>query len=366
MKNIPYEEVEAKVKKIHDKYCKYYNEPTPPAFTKKELAIFDYALRWIIENKHWNAIPDLFGTCSLYRSDFCQKAYLQCKHMIPADELYRVTVNVYAEDGFNFSRDIITELREHRPADYLQGLPDRLRICDPIVVYRVTSTPPSEVASVAEEISWWANPYAAFGAFEYKNKNGKAKQYHIYRAKIYKKDIIAYHPYLDEVMQLGSVQDVADVDLLSLHKICCLLELPYDRDLHNDFLDPMKVYHISLYDPKQIDKVRMEQNWTLDPRAAETIWKYLTYKERQECYVYEGSIYAHDVADYIPEEYEKVIQNGQVFDVDEIGPIVLGGRSKYWNEHALEREIKKQAERDAAIAYTRNILYNDEYKNAKQ
>lgn len=363
MKNVPYEEVEAKVKRVHDKY---YRLGKRPDFTQNELAVFDYALGWIIENKYWNAIPDLFGACSLYRADFCQKAYLQCKHMIPADDFYRVTVNVYAEDGFNFPKDIITELREHRPTNYLQGLPDRLKKCDPIVVYRVTSTSPDEIDSVAGEISWWANPHSAFGAFDYRNRNDKNEQFHVYRAKIFQKDIIAYHPYLDEVMQLDSVQDVTEIDPLSLHKICCLLELPYDSDLHNDFQNPMKVYHISLYDPKQIDKVRLEQNWTLDPRTAETIWKYLTYKERQECYVYEGSIYARDIADYIPEEYEKVIQNGQVFDVVEIGPIVLGGRSEFWNEHAIARKAKEQAERNSAIEYTKTILYNDGYKNAKK
>lgn len=363
MKNIPYEEVEAKIKRIHDKYCR---RKTCPDFTQEELAAFDYALSWIIENKHWNAIPDLFGACSLYRFDFCKRAYLQCKHMIPADEFYRVTVNVYAEDGFDFPKDIIAELRENRPIDYLNGLPDRLRECDPIVVYRVTSTPPNKAASVAEEISWWANPHSAFGALDYKNTNGKAKQYYVYRAKIFQKDIIAYHPYLDEVMQLDSVQGVTEIDPLSLHKICCLLELPNDNDLHNDFQDPMTVYHVSLYAPKQLDLVRMEQNWTLDPRTAQTIWKYLTYKERKECYVYEGRIFAHDVADYIPEEHEKVIQSGQVFDVYEIGPIVLGGQSKFWNEHAIAKKVKEQAERNSAIAYTKEVLYNDGYKYAKQ
>lgn len=363
MKNIPYEEVEAKIKQIHDKY---YRCKTRPDFTQKEIATFDYALRWIIENKHWNAIPDLFGACSLYRFDFCKQAYLQCKHMIPAEEFYRVTVNVYAEDGFDFPKDIIAELREHRPIDYLNGLPDRLRKCDPIVVYRISSTPPEQISDVAGEISWWANPHSAFSAFDYRSKNDKDKQFYIYRAKIFQRDIIAYQPYLDEVMQLDSVHDVTEIDPLSLHKICCLLELPYDSDLHNDFQDPMTVFHVSLYDPKQLDQVRMEQNWTLDPRTAETIWKHLTYKERKKCYVYEGSIYANDVADYIPEEYEKVIQNGQVFDVYEIGPIALGGRSKFWDEHAIAKKVKEQAERNSAIVYTKEVLYNDGYKYAKQ
>lgn len=363
MKNIPYEEVEAKVKKIHDKY---YRCKTRPDFTQKELATFDYALSWIIENKNWNAIPELFGACSLYRFDFCKQAYLQCKHMIPADDFYRVTVNVYAEDGFDFPKDIIAELREYRPADFLNSLPDRLRNCDPIVVYRVSSTPPEQISNVAGEISWWANPNSAFGAFDYRSRNDKDKQFYIYRAKIFQKDIIAYQPYLDEVMQLDSVHDVVKIDLPSLHKICCLLELPYDSDLHNDFQDPMTVYHVSLYGPKQLDKVRMERNWTLDPRTAEVIWKHLTYKERKGCYVYEGRIHTHDIADYIPEEYEKVIQNGQVFDVYEIDPIALGGLCKFWNEHEIAKKVKVQTERYSACEYTQNILYNDGCKNAKQ
>lgn len=189
-----------------------------------EEETFNRVLEWIVAKKRWYNIPGLFGACALYGSDWCKKAYLKCKDLIPLDALYNVTIDVYAEDGFDFPKEIIAEIKELRPLDYLRFLPRRLKAKDVVRVFRVSSTPPNEISNLSSEISWWANPQAAFGTWKFRQKKCSQTPWYIYTAHISHNDIIAYNPYLDEVMQLNNVFDVHHIDLAALHKLCCLTD----------------------------------------------------------------------------------------------------------------------------------------------
>ena len=317
-----------------------------------EEETFNRVLEWIVAEKRWYDIPGLFGACALYGSDWCKKAYLKCKDLIPLDALYNVTINVYAEDGFDFPKEIIAEIKELRPLDYLRFLPRRLKAKDVVRVFRVSSTPPNEISNLSSEVSWWANPQAAFGTWIFRQEKCSQTPWYIYTAHISHNDIIAYNPYLDEVMQLNNVFDVHRIDPVALHKLCCLTDFPFNRTLQNDLPPSISVYHVSLCPLSPDDSTHVK--WTIDPKTAYSLWKHVTLEEHKTCYIYHAKIPLHNIREYEPDEGHSLFITESIADLELIDAVILGGSCRMQDEYSVSRMIEmKQEANNISLWYDR-------------
>lgn len=222
--NTDFQELQERVQAIHDQIVTrhlladgfHMTEPTP-----EEEKVFEEATDFIITTQRWNDLDALFADCSLYGSCWIQKAFMKCREFIPKDELYRITTAVYRRNGYDFPVWAITELMDIRPHDYLSELPYEFWDTDPITIYRASLTKPKHMDTVSSELSWTLDPMSAKKTWEYRTYQQHEYCY-VYEAQIFKKDIIAYMPEMNEheILQHGAVFDIREIGPVVLGGMC--------------------------------------------------------------------------------------------------------------------------------------------------
>lgn len=124
---------------------------------------------------------------------------------------YRITINCYVKDGYNFPRKLIIGLKKIKPSGWLDNmkLPD---LNAPVTVYRASRTPPGE--SIKNETSWTIDKDTAM-FFYCRPRVVEKEETYFYQASILPKDIIAYTEERGEyeVIQHRGVFDVKPLDL---------------------------------------------------------------------------------------------------------------------------------------------------------
>jgi len=200
----------------------------------EECALFDETIEFIINTGRFDFLISCFGECSRYDCSWIQKAFVTCKDLIPKDQLYDFTLQVYVKNGFDFPRESIIELMKIRPNDYLAKLPDELKSTDHITVYRASTTPPKHIEKVSAEFSWTIDPYVAMYWYRYR-KIDLGEPCYIYSGEIHKNDIIAYvgNGAQCEVIQHGKVKELKPMDENCLSMRCEMYSIGYGDDSDN-------------------------------------------------------------------------------------------------------------------------------------
>lgn len=189
----------------------------PILLSRDEEALFHRALRVIKETGDFDRINDLFGMATRYGHNWCQYALFQCWDDIPKSKLYRLVLDVYFMDGYNFPKEAIEYIRELRPDNFLIDLPQKYTDCDELTVYRASTTNPVFIEELPFEISWTTN---CMYAHDFYNRHlAKGEKCFLYTGKIKKENLIGFFEVdgVFEVVQLGSVENVRTIsyDLVS-------------------------------------------------------------------------------------------------------------------------------------------------------
>lgn len=132
--------------KVLDIHIKKLNELSatkqyPILLSRSEQNIFRQALRCIKKTGDFDKIVEVFLPSARYGYNWCQYAFFQCWDSIPKDQLYKLTLDVYFVDGFNFPKEAIAYIKELRPTYYLCDFPHEYADCDWLTVYRASTTP---------------------------------------------------------------------------------------------------------------------------------------------------------------------------------------------------------------------------------
>lgn len=165
---------------------------------------FEGILKQLVANEEWQQIPYAFGVPN--GEHWQQRAYAMCKDLIPKEQLWNVLIDVYRADGFDFPKRFITEALPFRPADYLSQLPPKYRQQDIFTVYRASTLPPKLSNFVQLELSWTTNPLVAEQF--YNMRGGKLGKCYVYKAAISRRNVLAYIPFEEEILQLCGVRDI--------------------------------------------------------------------------------------------------------------------------------------------------------------
>ncbi len=147
-------------------------------------------------------IEDTFPTFRNQYRDWLKQNY---DKLLPEDR-YRITIEIYTNDGYLFPRHFIIGLKHIKPNNYLKDLPDVFHAIDPITVYRATSMSPH---SARTELSWTTNKNVAIWFYQRLHKSVRR----LYAATICKNRIIAYTNQRNEfeVIQHCGVQNIQEV-----------------------------------------------------------------------------------------------------------------------------------------------------------
>lgn len=220
--------------KLHQKKIDEYNRFGRTTMSADECALFDEAMEFIINTGRFDFLISCFRECSIYECNWIQEAFVICKDLIPKDQLYDFTLQVYVKNGFDFPRESIIELMKIRPNDYLANFPDELKSTDLITVYRASTTPPKHIDKVSSELSWTIDPYVAMYWYRYR-KIDLDEPCYIYLGEIHKNDIIAYvgNGAQCEVIQYGKVKEVTPMSENSLSMRCKTYSIGYGDDSDN-------------------------------------------------------------------------------------------------------------------------------------
>lgn len=177
--------------------------------TADRIAEFEQRCAEIADNGEWAQMPCRFGNCPPYCG---QLALIMLYPYMPNSEKYSVVTEIYTMDGYGFPKEIIKDIAQYRPADYLQHLPQDAAAAEHITVYRASTTPPSSKRKLRYETSWTLSETVA-NQFYYRMKDRHGQTVYIYRAEIDKADIIAFLPCRceSEILQHGKVKHIAEV-----------------------------------------------------------------------------------------------------------------------------------------------------------
>lgn len=166
---------------------------------------FEGIVKQLVANEEWQQIPYAFGVPN--GEHWQQRAYARCKDLIPKEQLWKVLIDVYRADGFDFPKRFITEALPFRPDDYLSQFQQNYRQKDNIIVYRASKLPPQLSILTKFELSWTVNPLVAEQF--YIMRGGKSGRCYIYKAEISTRDILAYIPFEEEILQLCGVREIS-------------------------------------------------------------------------------------------------------------------------------------------------------------
>lgn len=147
-------------------------------------------------------------------TDYLQYYY----HCLAPEDRYRVTIDCYVGDGYNFPRELIIGLKNIKPKDRLKDM-GLLDVDAPITVYRASCTPPSE--DIKNEVSWTVDKDVAL-FFYCKPRVVSKRKTHLYQALISPCDIIAYTNERGEaeVIQHNDVKSIQEIDPCMSTKEC--------------------------------------------------------------------------------------------------------------------------------------------------
>ena len=125
---------------------------------------------------------------------------------LSAVDRYRVTVDTYSGNGYNFPKDLIIGLKKCKPLDYLENLPTEYTKVESITVYRASQTPPD--GKLENEISWTTCRGVAEWFLERYDRNNTVA--YLYSGDICKQDIIAFTNDREEceIIQHGDVRNI--------------------------------------------------------------------------------------------------------------------------------------------------------------
>lgn len=138
-----------------------------------------------------------------------KETFLAHRDTIPRERLYQETLNVYYNVGFDFPKEAILEIKELRPNNYLDDLPEKYKYFDEIPLIRASTTPPQLFQNVADEISWTTS--FKYASYFYGGKRRLRKRSYFYIGTIRKEDIIAIKckPCFGfEFVQVGAIQNI--------------------------------------------------------------------------------------------------------------------------------------------------------------
>lgn len=215
--------------KIHMRKMEEFDKYGQAHLTAEENAMFLKALEYITETGNFNLLSTFYGAAGHYGSHWCRDAFMACRDLIPPEQLYDITLQVYTVDGFDFPRDPIKDLIAIRPENYLEMLPHSLSNTNPVTVYRVSETPPDSIAQVKDEFSWTIDCHVARYYLRLR-KNEMNTPCYVYRAKIRKENIIAYTSSgaQCEVIQSGCVEDITPISEELLDILCVFCQAVMD------------------------------------------------------------------------------------------------------------------------------------------
>ena len=180
------------------------------------MSHFDLVMQKGFQTGDWSEITMLDNTGeAIYALNFLHDR-------IPADQLYRITLDVYVNSRIPFPKKRILDLRKVRPSDYLKDIPEELADTDPVVIYRATLN--GDVAEVRKEISWTTDKDTAL-FFYGRNIHIGFKDVHLYQGTIEKSKIIAYTNQRNEfeVLQHMGVRNVEEVSV-SMPEVTQIME----------------------------------------------------------------------------------------------------------------------------------------------
>lgn len=162
----------------------------PVKLTRNEEKLFRSALRIIKETKDFDKIITIFSYATYYGYNWCQYALFQCWDDIPKNELYKLALDVYFADGYNFPKEAIECIRELRPDNFLLDLPQKYADCNELTVYRASTTHPVFIEKLPFEVSWTTD--CIYARNFYNAHKSKGEECFLYSGKIKKEDLIGF------------------------------------------------------------------------------------------------------------------------------------------------------------------------------
>lgn len=217
----PFSAIAGEISEVHGRKIEELEKYGCTELTKEDMGVFNRAICLVIASKHFQCLPPLLKGCTFYGSTLLRDVFIKYRHLIPREQLYDVTTQVYVCDGFDFPKEPIIALKEIRPPDYLEDLPDDYKHTDEITVYRASNTPPSQIEKVYEECSWSTDPNIAMRFYRLRRASCGHNPT-LYGATIRKENIIAYVSPTSqcEVIQCGGVENVEVLSEGVMKAIC--------------------------------------------------------------------------------------------------------------------------------------------------
>lgn len=180
--------------------------------------MFSLLVESIAASKQWDLITQKFDSRGRYGSLVAINGYLH--RFMTDDELYRALVRAYVRDSTDFQASDIIRMKEVRPKNYLDGLPDKYKGQSPLTVWRASEASPELVPPglLGHEFSWTLD-FEVAGKHAFQCEAASGNRRFIYQALIEPEDIIAFSPkgtaweQEQEVIQFQSVKNVEYVPL---------------------------------------------------------------------------------------------------------------------------------------------------------